>query len=670
MVQGRFSEELRSNRAIKRGDCLGHDVYLGGIGFGFTEEGFSRSKNLDPAMKAEMDDSVPGGRSLSCKRPKYHQQQQWSPVTSTEFTQCLSFNPLAEPSPLGLTLKKTPSFLDLIEMKLSEGDRAVPAAANNLHQDAWENKDENTIAVQSATDKLKASNFPASLLKIGSWERISRYEGDLVAKCYYAKRKLVWEVLEGGLKSKIEIQWSDITSLKASYPDNRPGTLEIEISRAPMFCRETNPQPRKHTLWQPTSDFTGGQASICRRHILQFNQGILEKHFEKLIQCDHRLNLLSKEGIMTKDSPYFDSSDTIFQAQEEHNCYGVLQEHKSHLIPHIDHLNYLPPFSSLSDRATMVPMLVPKVESVEADSRVLEAVPQERPSPSSVMDLCAIDESGTSDSDDLHINTRQWEQLRFTAPFGGLQNQGSGSLSSVMDLRAIDESGTSDSDDLHINTRQWEQLRFMAPFGGLQNQGSGSLSSKSMRTLANQIRSCFPKHDCSHNLLPAGEDTCQANKKILYDIAQHLLSDSLVSLTSDDQKAMTNVNSTSSPVQKDISAANRFPINAKSIESSQVGYGLGRLEKGEVDGNVCQTNDDTTIALLNRGIRTGSHSNRIDDGHMYCQQATGISRQESLGDLFVNVPGDASLSPLFVDCSDEIMGRDEQSGEIRWNHFR
>lgn len=31
-------------------------------------------------------------------------------------------------------------------------------------------------------DKLKASNFAALSAKIGTWERHSRYEGDLVAK--------------------------------------------------------------------------------------------------------------------------------------------------------------------------------------------------------------------------------------------------------------------------------------------------------------------------------------------------------------------------------------------------------------------------------------------------------------------------------------------------------
>lgn len=113
-----------------------------------------------------------------------------------------------------------------------------------------------------------------------------------MAKCYFAKHKLVWEVLEQGLKSKIEIQWSDIMGLKASCPEDAPGTLTIvvlkenafsldhfnsykplflklvscvfQLARRPLFFRETNPQPRKHTLWQATSDFTDGQASMNR----------------------------------------------------------------------------------------------------------------------------------------------------------------------------------------------------------------------------------------------------------------------------------------------------------------------------------------------------------------------------------------------------------------------
>lgn len=55
-----------------------------------------------------------------------------------------------------------------------------------------------------------------------------------MAKCYFAKHKLVWEVLEGGLKSKIEIQWSDIMDLNANCPDNGSGTLTVVV--IPFLC--------------------------------------------------------------------------------------------------------------------------------------------------------------------------------------------------------------------------------------------------------------------------------------------------------------------------------------------------------------------------------------------------------------------------------------------------
>ncbi|GFP80345.1 hypothetical protein PHJA_000177900 [Phtheirospermum japonicum] len=160
---------------------------------------------------------------------------------------------------------------------------------------------------QSVPEKLKASNFPATFIKIGVWQRTTRHEGDLTAKLYYAKRKLVWEVLDGALKSKIEIQWSDIVAIRAITHDiNEPGTLEIELNQPPLFYREINPQPRKHTLWQQASDFTGGQAPIWRRHYVRFPPGVLDKHYERLLQCDQRLFALSQKPFPSHESPYFD----------------------------------------------------------------------------------------------------------------------------------------------------------------------------------------------------------------------------------------------------------------------------------------------------------------------------------------------------------------------------
>ncbi|KAL0397166.1 UNVERIFIED_CONTAM: hypothetical protein Scaly_0165000 [Sesamum calycinum] len=171
------------------------------------------------AVKMEVEDSLEEEHAPLHKRPKQQSLGLGFTVPASQY------NPLNEPSPLGLRLRKSPSLLELIQMKLSESTTA----------------------------------------KVGSHGHVkSRYEGDLVAKCYFAKHKLVWEVLDGGLKNKIEIQWSDIMALKANYPDDGPGTLDVVLARQPLFFRETNPQPRKHTLWQATSDFTGGQASVHR----------------------------------------------------------------------------------------------------------------------------------------------------------------------------------------------------------------------------------------------------------------------------------------------------------------------------------------------------------------------------------------------------------------------
>ncbi|KAL1809792.1 hypothetical protein ACET3Z_026782 [Daucus carota] len=223
------------------------------------------------------------------------------------------YNPLDEPSPLGLRLRKSPSLLELIQRRLSQPDSSNPGGGPAKKEDRGGGAG---AASGSGESRLKASNFPASILRVGAWEYKSRHEGDLVAKCYFAKHKLVWEVLDGGLKNKIEIQWSDIIGLKAAYPDDGPGTLDVALARQPLFFRETNPQPRKHTLWQTTADFTGGQASIFRRHYLQFPPGLLGKQFEKLIQCDPRLCFLSQHEDMV-DSPYFEPRKPIFDKLDD-----------------------------------------------------------------------------------------------------------------------------------------------------------------------------------------------------------------------------------------------------------------------------------------------------------------------------------------------------------------
>ncbi|RZC72086.1 hypothetical protein C5167_035239 [Papaver somniferum] len=235
---------------------------------------------------------------------------------SHQVQQCLYLSVPENSSPLGLILRKTPSFLDLVETKLSH-DYSCSATRKR------KSVDDDASSTHLINGKMKASNFSASSLNIGSWERISKHDGDLVAKCYFAKRKFLWELLDGGLKNKIEIMWSDIASIRATCKDNGPQTLEIELLRRPLFYRETNPQPRKHTLWKATADFTAGQASIFRRHKLQFPQGTLQKHYDRLLKLDNGLSLLSKNPFPSLESPFFGPDDLESQNPNDFMLFGL-----------------------------------------------------------------------------------------------------------------------------------------------------------------------------------------------------------------------------------------------------------------------------------------------------------------------------------------------------------
>ncbi|KAK1582783.1 hypothetical protein Q3G72_018197 [Acer saccharum] len=230
-----------------------------------------------------------------------------------------------EPPPIGLKLTISPYFLNslnsiFLSQETNNRNRINQHHKRDSHSHSHQRRlmgmshpqprhddflSQPSSSAAAVTEKMKASNFPTLSLKIGSWERVSIHEGDLVAKCYYAKKKLVWEFLERSLKRKIEIQWSDISAIRAIIEDNVPGILHIELGQPPTFFDEIDPQPRKHTNWRTTQDFTGGQALLCRRHFLRFPAGVLDKHYEKLLQYDSRLFHLSQQPFPSSKFRYF-----------------------------------------------------------------------------------------------------------------------------------------------------------------------------------------------------------------------------------------------------------------------------------------------------------------------------------------------------------------------------
>ncbi|MQL77322.1 hypothetical protein Taro_009709 [Colocasia esculenta] len=432
---------------------------------------------LGVAVKLEVEDPLEEHGPANKRSKLAASSSQWN---TDGITQQPQSNPLNEPSPLGLRLRKSPSLLDLIQMKLSQASSSKACPTDDESTEAGKKKD--TKSASSAADKLKASNFPANLLRIGTWECVSRYEGDLVAKCYFAKRKLVWEVLDGGLKSKIEIQWSDITALKATCPDSGPGTLDIVLARQPLFFKETNPQPRKHTLWQATSDFTGGQASIHRKHFLQVPQGLLSKHFEKLIQCDPRLQSLSGEPDIMLESPYFESRCSVFEDQNEKKCYGF------------DRIKgeYGSPFSGFHDAASPPGPSSSSKSEVRDVSRTPEPASWEVPSPSSGSNDTGMDsrisEENTS-SEIGELRDFKWDQFKFPGTHPSM---------SMSDL--VNHIGQCISEQITPGNSNKEVLDEITNYLLSDSQGFAASDEKCLMTRVNSLCCLLQKDPSMHNL--------------------------------------------------------------------------------------------------------------------------------------------------------------------------
>ncbi|KAF0929566.1 hypothetical protein E2562_022389 [Oryza meyeriana var. granulata] len=344
---------------------------------------------------------------------------------------------------------------------------------------------------------------------------VSRYEGDLVAKCYFAKHKLVWEVLDGGLKSKIEIQWSDICAMKVVSPENEPGILEIALSRQPLFFQETNPQPRKHTLWQATSDFTGGQASMHRRHFLQCPPGMMNKHVEKLVHCDPRLYSLSQQNGINLDNPYFESKSSIFEDPEGIKCQDFERKDDGDQLAPQRFSELLPPHSA-SGR-------------IDAQATQQTGTPDNLPRhfPSSVTGTQVIKQDAASGDCERQESIYNWSGIKVP----GIR-------------RSISKSEIANHIGNHICRQMYS--------GNLPAVHRGDPKSSKV-TLDGITRFLFG--NCQ--IINSGDGT--TGKLTFDELTRQLLNDSQITNTADERMLMSRVNSLCSLIQRDSGSGQTNP---------------------------------------------------------------------------------------------------------------
>lgn len=115
---------------------------------------------------------------------------------------------------------------------------------------------------------------------------------------------------------------------------------------------------------------------FCRLHFLQCPQGVLAKHFEKLIQCDLRLNFLSRQPEILMHSPHFDTQPSAFEDpghSKDRDLHQVSGKGSSSTSGFEDRGS---PQTSLSFSSF-------KIEHTDPPSMTLDSLPRDAPSPSS-----------------------------------------------------------------------------------------------------------------------------------------------------------------------------------------------------------------------------------------------------------------------------------------------
>jgi len=111
-----------------------------------------------------------------------------------------------------------------------------------------------------------------------------------------------------------------------------------------------------------------------RRHVLQCEQGLLIKHYEKLVQCNDRLKFLSQQPEIMVDSPHFDPRSAAIE--NPHNLKDCdLHQGNGSGSAASRFQNMGSPHSSLSPSFT--------TEHSDPSAITLDSVPCEAPSSSS-----------------------------------------------------------------------------------------------------------------------------------------------------------------------------------------------------------------------------------------------------------------------------------------------
>ncbi|XP_062178547.1 uncharacterized protein LOC133883284 [Phragmites australis] len=194
-----------------------------------------------------------------------------------------------------LKLEISDSFLSSISLMLA-WDRNGSSVQSKYND---RNKYEELKTAQNQLISVKKGKrmptvLPLRTLTIGHQKFISMGECNIFAKFCYLTKNVVCQMCYEKLSRKVDILFSDITSILVCFDRREFDTLRIEAKSSFKSFSADKPRPGKFPDWEVDNSEEDGCFPESKFVFLEIEKGVLEKGFAKLMYSYPRLERIVK----------------------------------------------------------------------------------------------------------------------------------------------------------------------------------------------------------------------------------------------------------------------------------------------------------------------------------------------------------------------------------------
>lgn len=218
-----------------------------------------------------------------------------------------SSTPLPSPVP---SLKKE---IPLEDVNVPSHSLRVPSTPS-LHSSA-PSLLENWGTSLACSDRIRYSNVPVLMLKVGNWHKGTMFGGDIMAKFLYEERKFVWELYAvttsvATFFVRMDISFDSVVGVGYETIQDT-AALTIDVNCPPTFYH-AEIAPHQPVTWRSLAvDASSGDIFTSRRHVLQFGKEAVCQPLIHLFQVEPRLHNLTR-SFTDHDSNIYPPQFSIF----------------------------------------------------------------------------------------------------------------------------------------------------------------------------------------------------------------------------------------------------------------------------------------------------------------------------------------------------------------------